>query len=457
MRRSRVFTSYARSSAKAPTGAPLLALSIVFFLGLPGSLARAAEPLVVHEWGTFTSFQSEQGKAIGGINSDDEPLPDFVHSLNEDLIIGAFAQAQGAPRCHPDVTMRLETPVIYFHLPPGAAPVTCDVHVEFHGGWLTQFYPYAFGSVKDSVGSHPFRFGHLRRDAIGKLDWFKIVVGGGRAGPRTDFRVWTAPRKVAAAPLLHTRKGESEAFLFYRGVGHLDAPIAVHRRGAELVVVSHPDPELAQDVPIAKIWLADFRMGGACGFRRMDPLTVKSGPTQRLASWSAAIESAPHSPAAAASLRAEMRAALIGEGLNADEADALLVTWEISYFKSPGLRAFFLVPRAWTDHYLPLTLSVPATIVRVMVGRLEIVAPWQRRDVDRIAALTTSSSVHTLADEKARAELYRGLGRFRNALVLDGQKRRPSGGLAEFIAKFDLEAFDLKPYEDPCRPDGGAP
>ena len=40
--------------------------------------------------------------------------------------------------------MRLETPVLYFHLPPGASkPLTASVNVAFRGGWLTQFYPAA--------------------------------------------------------------------------------------------------------------------------------------------------------------------------------------------------------------------------------------------------------------------------------------------------------------------------
>ena len=45
-------------------------------------------------------------------------------------------------------------------------------------------------------------------------------------------------------------------------------------------------------------------------------------------------------------LRGEMRVALKEEGLFLDEADALLNTWELSYFKSAGLRLFFMVPRA---------------------------------------------------------------------------------------------------------------
>src|SRR5688572_8541654 len=49
--------------------------------------AHDAETLVVHEWGTFTSLQDEEGNAIGGINTDDEGLPSFVHSLRGDLVV----------------------------------------------------------------------------------------------------------------------------------------------------------------------------------------------------------------------------------------------------------------------------------------------------------------------------------------------------------------------------------
>src|SRR5207302_8737270 len=72
----------------------------------------ATGPLVVHEWGTFTSLQDETGRAIGGINSDDEPVPRFVHDLNRLLILKPEEMPpvcfQGAPRCHPCVTLRLE-------------------------------------------------------------------------------------------------------------------------------------------------------------------------------------------------------------------------------------------------------------------------------------------------------------------------------------------------------------
>src|SRR6266478_1859595 len=97
---------------------PALAAIIAVFLSvaLP---AGAREKLAVHEWGTFTSLLDEEGTAIGGINTDDEPVPKFVHRISQELLLRRTEAPpqffQGAPSCHPDVTMRLETPVLYFH------------------------------------------------------------------------------------------------------------------------------------------------------------------------------------------------------------------------------------------------------------------------------------------------------------------------------------------------------
>src|SRR5687767_1287810 len=81
---------------------------------------QAAEPLVIHEWGTFTSLQDEQGRTIGGINTDEEELPEFVHDLDPVRMgkDGDFAPRliKGRDYCDPNVTIRLETPVIYVYL-----------------------------------------------------------------------------------------------------------------------------------------------------------------------------------------------------------------------------------------------------------------------------------------------------------------------------------------------------
>ena len=90
----------------------------------PPSARQEPAALTVHEWGTFTSLQDENGRAMGGINTDDEPVPSFVHDVAGMLLIKPTeiptTFSKGAVNCHPDVTMRLETPVLYFHAPAGA-------------------------------------------------------------------------------------------------------------------------------------------------------------------------------------------------------------------------------------------------------------------------------------------------------------------------------------------------
>ena len=73
-------------------------------------------------------------------------------------------------------------------------------------------------------------------------------------------------------------------------------------------------------------------------------------------------------------------------GLFGPEADALLTTWQVSYFKSPGLRLVYLCPAAEVEAMLPLQISVPCNLTRVMIGRIEIVTPAQREVLARIAA-----------------------------------------------------------------------
>jgi hypothetical protein len=102
---------------------PMLLLVATLGIAFP---SMAQERLRVHEWGTFTALQDEAGVALAGINVDDEPVPDFVHNLKPYLFVRPHALAerqrwilmQGAPQGHPHVTMRLETPVLYFYPPP---------------------------------------------------------------------------------------------------------------------------------------------------------------------------------------------------------------------------------------------------------------------------------------------------------------------------------------------------
>jgi len=75
------------------------------------------------------------------------------------------------------------------------------------------------------------------------------------------------------------------------------------------------------------------------------------------------------------SLYSDLEEILVGQGLYRDEAHAMVETWKDSWFEE-GSRLIYIVPRSFIDNVLPLTIDpAPEQIVRVFVGRLEIVTP----------------------------------------------------------------------------------
>jgi hypothetical protein len=410
--------------------------------------------LAVHEWGTFTSLQDEKGNAIGGINEDDEPVPSFVHRIATFLLLGPEASIpimfQGAPQCHPDVTMRLETPVIYFHPNPSAKlPLSVDVEVAFKSGWLSEYYPAAEVEAPGVQGE--MTFGPIRADTVGKLRWKKLQVGTNANGPKTSSPVWLAPRAVLSSGVT-TTNGEHEQFLFYRGVGHVDSPLRVSQNQAAQSLVITADfselPEKRKSLAIRPLWITEIRADKSCAFRELPGFEISNHSKPHVvATTSDRFPDSEFRIDNILKLSASMRAALIEDGLFPDEADALLNTWKLSYFESPGMRLFYLVPRAWTDQVLPMRLSADAELVRTMVGRVEIVTPNQRRLLHQIASGPASNPAWARpglttpqpAPEDFRA--YEKLGRFRNALVLEELKRRPSKELQKFIDGYGLEGY----------------
>jgi hypothetical protein len=438
------------------------------------STARSADRLVVHEWGTFTCLQDEAGRSITGINSDDEALPHFVHRLAQFLQVPPVLPPiyyKGIPRIHPEVTMRLETPVIYFYPPAQARqPLQLDVRVRFHGGWLSEYYPAArVESPKMEDGR--FRFSPLNAQSEGSLAWDDLHVGATGEPPQTDYHVWTAPRQVAAAGLT-AASGESEKYLFYRGVAHREAPLQVVRSadGQTLVIRERFDPALferSSPVPAIKLWHVSIRPGGAAAWRPLGAPTLSLRSGAALAKTPATFAEGEYSMQRLTELREEMRHALLADGLFADEAEALLNTWELGYFRSPGDRLFFLLPRAWTDATLPLELSLPADVVRTMVGRIELVTPRHRELLTKLEDIAPSKldwlygAVQDRMDAEMRRKLWEGrlafdqlgveppqdyrlyldLGRFRNALILDELNRDKESPLAAFAQAYGLSYY----------------
>lgn len=376
---------------------------VLTFLLLVAITAKA-EPLVVHEWGTFTVLQDENGETIPGINIDDEPLPGFVHRVGN-LIRSSSAPPMSSKgpvaRCHPDVKMRLETPVIYFY-PPAGEEMTVDVEVAFPGGWISEYYP-------DAMAVAPgLEAGRIPKSETGTIAWKGLKIGGRANGPKTDFPVWLVPRKVDAASVL-TPAGEQERYLFYRGVANLEAPVKVRREGGSLRLEGHT----------RAAWLADFRSDGTAAFRRAGadmPADFSDYDRQNVTL-----------------LKEEMRSELIAEGLFPKEAEAMLKTWEASYFQSQGLRLFYIVPREWTDEHLPLKISGDARITRAMVGRIEMVTPAQRKTLERLVNMESIDRTNLPGG-------YYLLGRFADAILAGEHRRQPTEGTRRWMSTLMIGA-----------------
>src|SRR5205823_3086057 len=327
--------------------------------------AQSPAPLIVHEWGTITTQHAPDGTPRGRLNriSASEVLPSFVHryepSPTRDKPDKSLMKAPLIAG-RPDVTMRLETPVLYFHTPAGSGSVPpFDVTVRFRGGVLNEFYPDAAPSVdldvdratmKMQAGVIPPSWNGdvLNNYVVGGLLWRGITLKDSAPLYRTDSHVWLAPRQVQSSGVT-TKANESERYLFYRGVAHLDALVQTELSSGEvrLRAPQHLQWMHAPTMTIPTLWLLDVRPGGAAAFREHEAITIARGrASQELARVSLFAER-DYGPEKLAELRRAMKRSLLAAGLYGDEAEAMLETWKASYFQTPGLRLFYIVPDEW--------------------------------------------------------------------------------------------------------------
>ena len=358
-------------------------------LGAVGSLPKAE--MVIHEWGTITTVHAADGTPQGGLNKieESEVLPPFVHRYEpESTRFDPKKKLVKAPLVpgRPDVTLRLETPVIYFHPPAGKQYDTpIDVAVQFRGGVINEFYPNAAASVrldtariseKISAGVIPRQWTGevLNNFVVGSLAWKGVKLHDTVSAPLTQDPVWLAPRDVQAASVFLPDSGEGERYLFYRGVGALPALLQTRLKSGQ-ITVSAPANLVwleADSVALPNVWHVDVRENHTIAFREHGALTLHKAQAGKEVGRFKRFSNSDYAAANLQGLRASLKAALIKDGLFADEAEAMLNTWKHSYFEKPGLRVFYLVPRVWTDHFLPLTFSVPARVNRVIVGRIDL-------------------------------------------------------------------------------------
>src|SRR5262249_10203387 len=136
---------------------------------------------------------------------------------------------------------------------------------------------------------------------------------------------------------------EDEQFIFYRGLGMFDPPVhIVAGAGGALHIRSTASDD------VAAVFL--LTASGSAG-RIVHLGGLRAGQT-----LDAAVPAAD-APAYVADARGQLLGALVGTGLKADVAQAMVDTWSRSWFKNQGLRVLYLAPRAWTDAYLPTEIT----------------------------------------------------------------------------------------------------
>ena len=300
---------------------------------------KAADRLVVHEWGTFTYVLDQTGSALSWTPlSGPSDLPGFIYG------IGADSRRPGA-RNNPQIKValaakvRMETPVVYFY---ADREMTASLKVEFPQGYVTEWYP---DGTKTGPGIAWEKFKILP----GRHSGFPVEPGRSRyySARATD----AAPLRIAGSNGL-----EDEKFLFYRGVGNFDPPFSIKLRRRRIIATASSNSQISEAVLFQNV-------SGRQGYQ------VRS-----LAGDHAVFQAdAPLEPAA--SLRGELERVLLRSGLSDLEARAMLDTWADSWLE-PGVRIFFTLPRQITELLLPMTIDPqPTSLERVMVCRAEIITP----------------------------------------------------------------------------------
>ena len=333
----------------------LLALLPLCFI-LPAG--RSEEPpagpgLAVHEWGTFTSIAGTKGEAVVWTpQAERDDLPSFVEHLRNSRTKGGL---QGS--------VRMETPVLYFH---ATHPTTVSVRVRFSQGLLTEWYPHAASPLTKRQLSEPTLD---LKSFDGELRWNSICVDPSESQllPKENAasRYYAARETSASSLRVNAPAGpQHEKFLFYRGVSSFAVPISALPMNGGRVFISN----LAH-TPIPQAILFE-RRSEKLGYRTL-------GPVQN-----SAIVDPPELIADLNSLSRDVEKILVNQGLNADEAHAMLQTWNDSWFEE-GTRLLYLVPRPFVDKVLPLDIKpTPSIITRVFVGRMEIVTPTTENAVE---------------------------------------------------------------------------
>jgi hypothetical protein len=326
--------------------------------------SKPPKGLVVHEWGTFTSFSGADG-VPAHFTPNNNDLPGFVYHQEG-------PENQKSVYLERDGLVSMETPVLYFY---SDKALQASVNVDFPKGWITEWYPYAALAPSQRRGAKDGQ--SIRWDV-------KLLAGtsGDFAREEQPGHYYEA-RATDAVPVQtefrlpkeqrdNTKRGgtvvQQEKFLFYRGVGNFQPPVTVQALGKGKVRCKNGLETRVDGLVLVSVH------DGKVGFKKVDGIDAGGQTTTTL----------PQAEGEPAELADVMVKELTAAGLYEKEAKAMVKTWEGAWFGEEGTRLVYLVPRSRTDELLRLTIDPkPAEVVRVLVGRHDFLTPEQEVGVEK--------------------------------------------------------------------------
>lgn len=431
----------------------VLATCALFVFNRNASAQPTDPPLIVHEWGTFTSFQAGDGKLISWKPIKTAELPDFVYSWNKpgpdrpplNGVRFGLVGGKGELRA----LQRLETPVVYFY---SDREQTMDLSVNFPAGYITEWFPQAtqigpavpvFQPAPDSPAANASQVSErLIRWTGLQIEPSKAAGALAQALPTDASGSHYFAARETDADLVHSSAGvgngpahDTEKFLFYRGLGNFTTPLTVTMdltKGVETVELSNSGTE-----PISNLFVLNVHGYGVFAYvSELPPGAKKAVCVDPCASAHPALSA--QSGEFANKISLAMAKALTESGLYQREAEAMIHTWDKSWFAEEGMRVMYVLPQAWTERTLPMNVKPePRELVRVMVGRAEILPPTVEQTLAR--ELNDAQRGDANASAAAR-ETLKSLGRFAEPAfyrVLAATKPKPAeqGRLMALLAE----------------------
>ena len=373
-------------------------ISLIAFLSI-----TQAQAYDVHEWGTFTSLVGSNGSRQEGMFYEDEILPDFVHNFGRDLTDMSSLPVPVPPVTRPScrnrkiaceflegqsITQKMETPVLYFH---SKEAIDASVEVGFPEGIISQTfpapvlsYPLPVPGVKLINGFARFDVKVLTDDAL-KLP---VVPAG---------NIYAHARAVDANTIVSN--GEAEKFIFYRGLGKFESKLFVTSASGDVTI------ENSAETTTPEAYLVDTT-GTEGAIMSLGAFT--RGETKTISARNILALKKEHQPFEAFAKNAKelLTKSLVENGLNLDEALAMVNTWEHGYFHTPGLRVLYILHPLEVENLLPMTITpAPEHLNRVFVGRVEVL-----RDVEE------SRLLNEILQKKEAYDVM-ALGRFAPSII----------------------------------------